>query len=250
MENPAAESWEPGPPRPALAGGEVHVWRAWLDADDAIVAALRGLLAPHERERADRFHFPKDRRHFTVARGLLRTLLARYTGRPAELISFDYNKYGRPALAVGEPAEDLRFNVSHSKGLALYAFARGREVGVDVEFLRGEFAGEEIAVRFFSPAEVAALRALPAAERTRAFFACWTRKEAYIKAHGLGLSLPLDGFDVSLAPGEPAALLGTRHDPAQSERWTLRELSPAPGYAAALAVEGRDWRLSCWSWEG
>lgn len=247
MTSAAADSWSPGPKRPELTAEEVHVWRAWLDAGESEVARLRALLSDEERARADRFYFAKDRRHFTVARGLLRALAARYTGRPAELISFTYNEYGKPSLS--DEGAELRFNLSHSKGLALYAFARGREVGVDVEFSREDFGGEEIASRFFSPAEVAALRALPDAEKTRAFFNCWTRKEAYIKAHGLGLSLPLEGFDVSLAPGQPAALLGTRHDPAQAARWSLRALSPADGYAAALAAEGHGWRLSCWSWE-
>jgi len=246
---PTRETWGPGPTRPELSVEEVHVWRAWLDAEESEVTRLRALLSDEERARADRFHFTKDRRHFTVARGLLRTLVARYTDRRPELVSFTYNAYGKPSLSTEDAGASLRFNLSHSKGLALYAFARGREVGVDVEFSREEFAGEEIAARFFSPAEVAVLRALPAEEKTRAFFNCWTRKEAYIKAHGLGLSLPLEGFDVSLAPGEPAALLSTRHDPAQAARWSLCALSPAYGYAAALAAEGHDWRLTCWSWD-
>ncbi|HYO62505.1 MAG TPA: 4'-phosphopantetheinyl transferase superfamily protein [Pyrinomonadaceae bacterium] len=240
--------WEAAPARPELPRDEVHVWRAPLDAREADATAWRELLAPEERARADRFHFPKDRLHFTVARGLLRRLVGLYTGLAPALLRFTYNDYGKPSLDMGA-ADDLRFNVSHSKGLALYAFARGREVGVDVEFLKAEFGGEGIAARFFSPAEVAALRALPEADQTRAFFDCWTRKEAYIKAQGQGLSLPLDGFDVSLAPGEGCALLATRHDPAQAARWSLRALAPAPSYAAALAVEGHGWRLRCWRWE-
>jgi 4'-phosphopantetheinyl transferase len=132
--------------------------------------------------------------------------------------------------------------------LALYALTRGRALGVDVEYVRDDLAGQEIAERFFSRQEVRALSALPADARTRAFFNCWTRKEAYIKARGEGLSLPLDQFDVSLTPGEPAALLGTRPDPQEAARWLLRELAPARGYVAALAVEGRGWRLRQWRW--
>jgi 4'-phosphopantetheinyl transferase len=168
---------------------------------------------------------------------------------PSQL-RFRYNRYGKPALA-GELAEDwLRFNLSHSHGLALYAFTENREIGVDLEFIRPELAGEEIARRFFSSAEAAELAALPSHLRTEAFFNCWTRKEAYIKARGKGLSLPLDQFDVSLAPGKPAALLRARGEPDESSRWSLTALAPAQGYVAALAVEGHAYQLRCWRWEG
>lgn len=246
--DPTTSAWERGPARPALARGEVHVWRARLDAPDRAARALRELLAPEERARADRFRFEKDRLHFTAARGLLRTLAGRYLGLAPAALNFSYNAYGKPSLDAH--SDELRFNVSHSKGLAVYAFARGREVGVDVEFLNDAVACEGIAARFFAPAEAAVLGALPPGERTRAFFNCWTRKEAYIKAHGEGLSLALDGFEVSLAPGEPCALVSTRHDPAQAACWSLRELEPAPGYVGAVAAEGHGWRLRCWRWEG
>jgi 4'-phosphopantetheinyl transferase len=119
-------------------------------------------------------------------------------------------------------------------------------VGIDLERIRFDLAVVEIAERFFSRRELAMLRALPTELQREAFYRCWTRKEAYIKARGEGLSLPLDQFDVSLAPGEPAAILGTQHDPSEASRWSLRELTPAPGYFAALAVEGHDWGLACW----
>jgi 4'-phosphopantetheinyl transferase len=121
-------------------------------------------------------------------------------------------------------------------------------VGIDLERIRFDLAVLEIAERFFSRRELAMLRALPTELQREAFYRCWTRKEAYIKARGEGLSLPLDQFDVSLAPGEPAAVLGTQHDPSEASRWSLRELTPAPGYFAALAVEGHDWGLTCWQW--
>jgi 4'-phosphopantetheinyl transferase len=121
-------------------------------------------------------------------------------------------------------------------------------VGIDLERIRLDLAVAEIAERFFSRREVAMLRALSTDVQQQAFFRCWTRKEAYIKARGEGLSLPLDQFDVSLAPGEPAAVLGTQPDPSEASRWSLQELTPAPGYAAALAVKGHSWRLTCWQW--
>jgi len=230
-----------------LGGEDVHVWRAALARTPREVEALKGLLSEDELSRAERFHFPHDRSNFVVARGTLREILSLYLGLPPELLQFGYSAFGKPELN-GAPAETrLRFNLSHAGGLALYAVAAGREVGVDVEVVRESVPCEELAASFFSRREVAALLALPACDRTRAFFECWTRKEAYIKAHGEGLSLPLDSFDVSLAPGEPAALLGTRGG-REASGWTLRELTPGQGYAAAVAVEGDGRRLRCWRW--
>ena len=245
---PGDTSWELPPPVVALPGDEVHVWRARLDAPPERVRRLFDVLAPDERERAGRFHFQRDRDRFTVARGLLRGILGGYLNSAPERLRFEYGAQGKPTLAAGHNPGGLRFNVSHSEGVALFAVTRGREVGVDVERVSARVSCEEIAGRFFSPREVAGLRALPAASREAAFFDCWTRKEAYIKACGAGLSLPLDGFDVTLAPGEPAALLENRLDPAEVSRWSLRELHPWPGFAAAVAVEGRGWRLKCWRW--
>jgi 4'-phosphopantetheinyl transferase len=125
-----------------------------------------------------------------------------------------------------------------------------RQLGIDVEKIRADFATEKIAARFFSANEVRNLVSLSPEKRGAAFFSCWTRKEAYIKGRGEGLSYPLNGFDVSLLPGEPAALLASRTDPAEVSRWSLISLEPAPGYAAAVAVEGRDLELSCWAWLG
>lgn len=151
-------------------------------------------------------------------------------------------------MLSGQADCTLHFNVSHSNGLALYAVARGREIGIDLEFVREDIAGLEIAERFFSSREVSALRALAPSEYTVAFFDCWTRKEAYIKARGEGLSHPLHGFTVSLAPGTPAAILNIDADPHEAARWTLVALSPGDGYRAALAVEGRVAHLRCWRW--
>lgn len=239
-------SWGLPPPRPALPGDEVHVWGARLDAPPAVVRRLLLTLAPDERGRAGRFHFKRDGDRFVVARGLLRAVLGGYLNVGPEALRFEYGARGKPSLAAEHDADGLRFNLSHSGGVALFAVARGREVGVDVERVSPRVECENIAGRFFSPREVAGLLALPPPRREAAFFDCWTRKEAYIKARGEGLSLPLDAFDVSLAPGEPAALLANRLDPAEVSRWSLRGLAPWPGFAAAVAAEGRGWRLKCW----
>jgi 4'-phosphopantetheinyl transferase len=224
----------------------VHVWRAVLDVPESQVRNLWYTLTADERQRAERYVFQKDRTHFVVARGLLRVLLGRYLRQDPRHLHFTYGPHGKPALATDTGRASMHFNVSHSHGLALYAITRGREVGVDVERIRPAVVQEQIAEHFFSPREVIVLRALPPPLQAPAFFACWTRKEAYIKAKGDGLTLPLDQFEVSLAPGEPAALLRTAWDPQEAAGWALQDLAPAPGYRAAVAVAGHDWRLICW----
>lgn len=244
--------WLGGPERPLLRDGEAQVWRAGLEPGEPALRRLWEVLSTDERQRADRFHFQRDRGHFVAARGGLREILGRYTGATPQSLRFSYDSFGKPSLSDPPPGvaaggTPLHFNVSHSGGVALYAVAAGREVGVDVERVREDFAGLDIARNFFSPHEVAALSALPAEERPTAFFDCWTRKEAYIKARGLGLSHPLHLFTVSLTPGRPAALLRTDDDPQEASRWSLAELFPGEGYRAALAFEGELSSLRCWS---
>jgi 4'-phosphopantetheinyl transferase len=231
-----------------LGCDEVHVWRATLDQTPSQIQGFLRNLAADERERAARFHFERDREHFVVARGMLRAILGCYLNRAPEGVSFCYGPHGKPALAGESDGDAIRFSVSHSNGVAIYAVTRGREVGIDIERIRFDLAVAEIAERFFSRREVAMLRALPTEMQRQAFFRCWTLKEAYIKARGEGLSLRLDQFDVSLAPGEPAVVLGTERDPSEASRWSLQELSLDAGYAAALAAEGPGWRLACWHW--
>jgi 4'-phosphopantetheinyl transferase len=240
--------WDRPPAELALLSDEVHVWCAALEVTTSHLRYLQNMLSADELARASRFHFPKDRRRFIVARGVLRSLLGLYLGLEPRQLCFCYGAYGKPALVPTSGEAGLRFNVSHSHELALYAVTYGREIGVDIEYIRTNVSCEEIAERFFSSRERALLRTLPAPLKYDAFFHCWTRKEAYIKARGEGLSLPLDQFDVAFAPGEPAALLATRWAPREASRWVLRELTPGPGYAAALAVGGHGWRLACWQW--
>jgi 4'-phosphopantetheinyl transferase len=230
--------------QPVLGPKDVHVWLASLGQPSAVNTYLRKLLSRDEQAKADRYHFERDRQHFTVARGRLRELLSRYLGTdPAEL-RFAYSEYGKPRLEP-EPSS-FNFNLAHSGGFALYAFTAIGEIGVDLEFIRPEFTGDEIARRFFSPSEVACLSKLADEMRARAFFDCWARKEAVIKAKGLGLSLGLDQFDVALTPGQPAALLRTRWDETEASRWSLRAVDVGPDFAAALALEADDWQVSYW----
>ncbi len=235
---------------PVLGNDEVHVWRAALDQSSSQRDSLLDTLAEDEQARAGRYHFQIDGERFIVARGVLREILGLYLNRAAQSVAFCYGPQAKPALAGKSGADAIHFNMSHSHGLALYAVARGREIGIDLEFVREGLEAEQLAERFFSQREIATLRALPAGLRKHAFFLCWTRKEAYIKARGEGLSMALDQFDVSLTPGEPAALLGTRPDSDEAARWSLRELSVAPGYVSALAVAGQGWSLCCWQWPG
>ena len=223
------------------------MWRAALQLPSARLEALAPTLSADERERAGRFVFPEHRERFIAARGVLRALLGRYLNRPPEQLEFRYSERGKPALDRADQ-DALCFNLSHSRDLALYAVTRQRQVGIDVEWVRADIADEQIAERFFSPAEVQVLKAVPAASRPVAFFTCWTRKEAYLKARGEGITVPLDGFAVSLRPGEPAALLSCERDSGEVSRWRLQELDPGAGYAAALCVEGRDWEHCCWQW--
>lgn len=246
----AGDAWVTPPEQPRAGRDEVHVWRASLMRPPSEVEALRALLSDDELARADAFRFRRDRDSFVAARGILRTILGRYLRRPPGRLSFNYNHYGKPELRDAGDAEPLRFNLAHAGGVALYAVTRGREVGVDVELVREGVACEEIAGHFFSRREVETLRALPAEVRTEGFFNCWTRKEAFVKALSKGLSFPLDQFDVSLAPGEPAMLLEVRGDDVRgASRWSLRELRPGFGCVAAVVVEGDGWRLDCWQWE-
>jgi 4'-phosphopantetheinyl transferase len=240
--------WSSPPARLCLDSGAVHVWRASLDQSPSQIERFRETLDDDERSRADRFYFSRDCEGFILARGVLRAILGRYLDRAPESLSFGYSTHGKPALAPEPGADAIRFNLSHSQGMALYAVTRGGEIGVDLEFIRCDLEAEQIAERFFSHSEIVALRALPPGIRKYAFFLCWTRKEAYIKARGEGLSMPLDQFDVSLIPGEPAALLSTKPDAGEALRWSLRDLNLGRCYAAALAAQGRDWTLSRWQW--
>jgi 4'-phosphopantetheinyl transferase len=232
--------WKPGSPDPAtrsLGEHEVHVWHGPLDSFAPELPQLQDLLSDDEKERAGRFHFEKNRAEYVLTRGRLRILLASYLSSSPLDLCFSYSTHGKPGLSKPAPAAGLSFNVSHTDGFAICAFARNRKIGIDVEHVRKNFDAEQIAERFFSVAERAALRNLPEERRHEAFFRCWTRKEAYIKAIGEGLSHPLHQFDVSLTADEPAALLGTRPHESEAGRWLLCDIPLPANYIAAVAVE-------------
>jgi len=233
--------WSAAPAEIALHENEMHIWRAWLDVDDREFARLSSYLSQDELLRADRFVFSKDRHHFTVARGRLRELLGIYLKRLPESFQFRTGRYGKPTLSEDLP---VRFNLTHSYGLALYGFSLNRELGIDVEKIRPEFASKEIAERYFSAAEQRELSQLPTEMHTDAFFLCWTRKEAYVKAHGDGLQIPLDSFDVSLTPGEPVLLRST-----DQEKWSIRSFSPASQYVGAFVGEGKFHSINFWDYQ-
>jgi 4'-phosphopantetheinyl transferase len=229
----------------ALADGEVHVWCASLEHPPAPAAEVADSLCDEERARAARYQSPSVRHQFVTARGLLRTLLGRYLGCDPCRVAFRLGPQGKPALA-GDRA--LHFNASHSYGLALFAVTRHCPVGVDVEQVR-PFANDlDLAERFFCPPETRALRALAPEARREAFFHVWTRKEAYLKASGTGLSGGLGRVEVSVAPGEPARVVRVDGDEGSAGRWSMEALTPAPGYIGALALEGHGHRLCCWAW--
>lgn len=225
-------AWAPSPGTRALAGSAVHVWRLAFDGLRPHASELeRRLLAPDERARASRLRADQHRQAFVVARAVLRMLLGGYTGVAARDLRFAYGPWGKPALA-GAPA--IKFNVAHSEAFALYAIARDREVGVDLERIDTGFPRGEVAAHTFSPGDVATLSQVVDGEQARAFFVCWTAKEALMKARGDGLAGPLDGADVHGL----TAVVDLVIEDERERGWTLHRLDPGNGHAAALAVEG------------
>jgi 4'-phosphopantetheinyl transferase len=242
------ERWRHPPQALHIDASEVHVWRASLELEPEHLRLMWFWLPREERQRAERLHFERDRRRFVAAQGWLRVVLAHYMSkRPAE-IRFARGEHGKPYLLSELGGAHLRFNMAHSHTLGFYAVAWDREVGIDLEYMRPELADEQIAAQFFSSEEVRALASLPAEQWQRAFFTCWTRKEAYLKALGQGLLFGLDQFSVSVHPHAPAELLSAR-DASELGRWSLMNLEVEPEYAAALVVEGHDWRLRYWRCE-
>ncbi len=232
-EENAFISWPVPTYTPKLKKNVAHVWRASLEIPAVETERLRQILAADELRKAERFRFPGDRSRFIVARGTLRTILGGYLNMKPDEVRFCYGPFGKPELAEEADGETLRFSVSHSGGLALYAVTLGREIGVDLEYIRPDLMVEEIACQFLSPMEINLLKSCPGHLRKQAFFALWTRKEAYLKALGTGLA-------------NAYALCETDVD----ALWSFTDLHIAQGYAAAVAVEGRDIGLQYWQWAG
>lgn len=230
-----------------LPYGMVHIWHASLRATDSQLCRSRRVLTSDEMRRASRFRFDRDRKRFVMARALLRHILSAYTGWEPCRHSLEYNPYGKPFLRDGNP---LRFSVSHSGGEALYAIAHDRDIGIDIEHIRSMEDTDAIVDRFFSEAEKATFHSLPENAKNRAFYSCWTRKEAYVKALGMGLSYPLDAFTVSFLPDEPPELKPAQSNMNTESDWTIEDICVNADHVAAVAVEGHGARFqhTQWSW--
>lgn len=250
MNSFAFLDWKEPPSRATLLTGEVHLWLVEFSSVREHLGYLEGLLASDETQRAVRFLFPADRERFILSRGALREILSRYLGQAPGDIQFIYQQQGKPLLAREADRRRLSFNASHAESLALIALSDGRAVGVDVECIREDRMNLAVARRFFSADEVEKLLSLPESRRAKAFFNGWTRKEAFLKACGEGLSMPLEAIEVSLHPDEDARLLAIAGDPAATSHWSLIPLTPVPGYIGALVVEGgRPDNLLCYRWQ-
>jgi 4'-phosphopantetheinyl transferase len=225
------DDW-PCPAPGRLPKNAVHVWRRRLVPEFEAPERGSALLSEDENERASRFRVERARSAFIQTRSALRLLLSGYLDESPQSIRFRLTEYGKPVL---DEAFEFHFNVSHTDGLSLLAFAH-RRVGVDVEKIRHQPDALQLARRFFSEREREELENLPAEKLSAAFFLCWSRKESYIKARGEGLSLPLNQFDVSADADPSPILLATRPDPAEAQRWLLRDVPVSPQYAAAVAI--------------
>jgi 4'-phosphopantetheinyl transferase len=236
----------PNPPSTiSISDVEVHIWAVCLDCPEIDRHRYQGTLSTDETGRALRFYFDEDRLRFVTARGAVRAILGLYLQEEPKNIRFEYTRYGKPEVF---PRCGLRFNVSHSAGLAVLAITSGQDVGIDAEFIRPVTDFSRIARRFFSQREYQALEVLPAEARLRAFFACWTRKEAFIKAVGEGLSRPLDQFDVSVEPDGGARLESVAGSAQEASRWCMQDLPAIPGFAGTVIARSPCASLRSWRW--
>jgi len=244
------ETWCETSKVPILGQSEIHVWRISLAGCPGLEAESNEWLSPEERVRAGRFHFARDQHRFVIRRAVLRQLLAAGLDTTPPAVQFESAPHGKPFVSGQTGAGGLRFSCSHSGDWALIALARGCELGVDLEQHRPMAEIEDLAKSFFSGAEIGELASLPPALKLAGFFNCWTRKEAFVKAIGLGLSYPLNCFSVSLAPDKPAALLEMADEMDAHKKWTLNSLEVIPNYSAALVFEGKNTSLKGFAWIG
>ena len=236
--------WPTGPSGELrVTEGEVHIWAVQLDRDASVIREMATLLDDEERDRASRFRRRVDRDRFIVAHAVVRRVLARYLRKPAHSLRFHRDRFGKPSLAH---RTNVTFNLAHADSVALIAVTTGRPVGVDVERVTPLDDAFGVAEICFAPAERRVLHAVPAGQVNDTFFNCWTRKEAFIKAVGTGLSAPLKAFEVSLEPGTPARLCRVSGSARVAASWTMQALHPAPGYVGAVAVRRVDVRVTAW----
>jgi len=229
--------------RLTVDGSTAHVW--WVNlSNELAVNQCFNILSEDEKERAAKFRFEKDRQHFIIARGVLRQILSLYLSEKPDAIQFEYGKNGKPFF----PKNTLQFNLSHAGEIALIALTKNNIIGIDVEVINRKIEVEQVAQHFFAKGEFDRLMSLPKTQIYEAFFNCWTRKEAFIKATGDGLSFPLDQFEVSVKPNEKAELLATYFNEKEREKWSLFDLKMKEGYKAALAVRGKVEEIKCFEW--
>ncbi len=238
--------WHRALPEECTLSNEVHVWRVFLDLDTLQTESLLGTLSADEVKRAGRFRFERDQKRFITARGMLRQILGCYLGTSPHKLRFEYTPLGKPMLAANSGSDTLCFNMSHADAFAVYAITRDRSIGIDIERKSDDIAIKQIVQRFFSQGEISSLERIHENMRNEVFFQYWTRKEAFLKATGDGMSFPMEQFDVSLINGRgwlPVTLMGDKRG---SGRWYVQDLFPGHGYAAAIAVEGGQLNLSWW----
>jgi 4'-phosphopantetheinyl transferase len=235
--------WPPPPEQVRLRDASVHVWAVVLDDESFDLIRWRSLLSSDEQARAAKFKFDRDRRRYVVAHTALREILAGYLETAAANLDFVEVGNGKPKLAASFGVSGFEFNLSHSHERALIAVARGRELGIDIEFIKADFPFGEIAGRFFTAKEVAALRALTVHLQRQAFYKCWTSKEAFLKAKGTGLSGKLDEVEIMLEEDERVRI------DARVPGWSLAELNPGDGYEAALVNAGKAAQIQIYRWQ-
>lgn len=239
--------WKPPSARLSLVGEELHVWRVALDLDVSLIEQLDRHLESDEKKRTQKYYFERDRNNFRVARAVLRDIISRYLGGLPGEIRFSYNDYGKPSIDAEMKASHLHFNLSHSGNQAIYIFANGCEVGIDLELINSDFDCLDIAENFSSAAEIEIITGLPIEKQRKAFYKFWTCKESFIKLLGRGLSYPLNRFTIPLTP------FGIRHQASAAINSAegcifLREMQTEPDYVAAIAVKRPVSTIQHWNW--
>ena len=233
---------------PSLLHGQVHIWQADLDLQADHIDILWSLLSESEKSRAARFHFERDRNRYITAHGTLRQLLGRYLNVPAQDVRFNYGDYGKPELANDHADGHIYFNMSHSSATALYGFTRNCPIGVDIERIKEIPDMDEVAGQFFSAKEKNVFKKLAQVKKIRAFYRCWTVKEAFVKAVGHGLHLPLESIEVCIEPDQPNRLVQVNGDEREASKWWVKELTPGNGFAGAFAARKDPFQVHYFQW--
>lgn len=237
--------WPSGIPEERIGSNQIHIWRASLNVSELQVKSLLEILSVDEIERAGRFHFERDQKRFIAGRGMLRQMLGLYLAIPPQDIRFKYASHGKPLIHTDSKHQVLHFNLSHSAGVVLYAFAHNQPIGIDLEGIKRKVEIEQIAKRFFSPEEIHSLQQVPPHIQSDLFFQYWTRKEAFLKAIGKGVSFPMEQVDVSAQSGQKWAPVNLKGDSLEHSNWYGRDLFLGQGYAGAIVTEGKGWEISC-----